>query len=54
MCKGHLLIVPENTKHWFDMDKIHISNVFDFGIQDGWVAEYTKDDISDKFPLYDN
>eukprot|EP00483_Globobulimina_turgida_P004629 UN04638 len=54
-CKGHLLIVPANTKHWFDMGpRPYFKMIRFFGIEEGWVAKYTKDDISSKFPLYDN
>ena len=53
--KGHLLVVPENTKHWFDMGPNPYFKVIRFfGIEDGWVAEYTQDQISKKFPYYDN
>ena len=53
--KGHLLIVPENQKHWFDMGaNPYFKCIRFFGIEDGWVAQYTKDDISKKFPLYKN
>merc|ERR1712154_69526 len=51
--KGHLLTVPANTKHWFDMGpNPYFKCIRFFGIEDGWVAEYTKDNISKKFPLY--
>ena len=53
--KGHLLVVPELTKHWFDMGpNPYFKCIRFFGIEDGWVADYTKDTISNRFPLYDN
>eukprot|EP00484_Ammonia_sp_Unknown_P030683 CAMPEP_0197050136 /NCGR_PEP_ID=MMETSP1384-20130603/25103_1 /TAXON_ID=29189 /ORGANISM="Ammonia sp." /LENGTH=192 /DNA_ID=CAMNT_0042482503 /DNA_START=53 /DNA_END=631 /DNA_ORIENTATION=- len=53
--KGHLLIVPKLTKHWFDMGADPDFKVIRFfGIDDGWVAEYTKDTIASRFPLYSN
>ena len=53
--KGHILTVPANTKHWFDMGANPYFKVIRFfGTDDGWIAQYTGDQISKKFPLYLN
>lgn len=52
--KGDLISVPANTKHWFDMgEKPHFKCIRFFTAQDGWVAEFTGDEIAKSFPTYD-
>merc|ERR1712129_353824 len=53
--KGHLLTVPEGTTHWFDMGpNPYFKCLRFFGTEKGWVAKYTDNEISKRFPLYAN
>ncbi len=53
-CAGDLINVPANAKHWFDMGKNpNFTCIRLFTSKDGWVADYTDDDIADKFPKFD-
>ena len=49
-----LLSVPAGTRHWFDMgpDPFFCA-IRLFTNQDGWVAQFTDDDIADRFPKYE-
>ncbi len=55
MCeRGDLISVPANTKHWFDMGKAPCFKCIRlFTNTDGWVAQYSGDDISDRFPTFE-
>ncbi|MET1074805.1 MAG: cupin [Umezawaea sp.] len=51
---GDLLSVPADTTHWFDMGTSpdYVSIRF-FHDDDGWVANFTGDDIAKGFPTFD-
>jgi len=51
---GDLLLVPAGTRHWFDMgaDPAFTAIRF-FRIAEGWVGEFTGDDIATRFASYD-
>jgi len=52
--RGDLISVPEGTKHWFDMsENPSLTCIRLFTSKEGWVADYTGDDIADKFPKYE-
>jgi 1,2-dihydroxy-3-keto-5-methylthiopentene dioxygenase len=49
---GDLISVPANTKHWFDAgDKPFFTALRVFTDPSGWVAHFTGDRISDRFPV---
>jgi 1,2-dihydroxy-3-keto-5-methylthiopentene dioxygenase len=53
--QGDLIGVPDNTRHWFDMGP----NPFFVAIRlftnvEGWVAQFTGDEIAQRFPRHDN
>ncbi len=51
---GDFISVPANTKHWFDMGtQPNFKAIRFFSIPDGWVANFTGSDISEKFPTHD-
>ena len=51
---GDLISVPEGARHWFDMSaNPSLTCIRLFTRKDGWVAEYTGDEIADKFPKYE-
>ena len=53
--KGDLISVPANTKHWFDMGpNPRFVAIRFFNDPEGWVAQYTGSDISDRFNRLDN
>ena len=53
--KDDLVSVPANTKHWFDMGANPVFTAIRlFNNPDGWVANFTGDDIANSFPLLDN
>lgn len=53
--KGDLISVPANTKHWFDMGpNPQFTAIRLFNNPEGWVANFTGDDIAGRFPLLDN
>ncbi len=53
--RGDLISVPEGTKHWFDMsENPSLTCIRLFTSKEGWVADFTGDDIADKFPKYEN
>ena len=53
--QGDLIGVPDGTRHWFDMGP----NPFFVAIRlftnkEGWVANFTGDEIAQRFPRFDN
>lgn len=54
-CKDDLISVPANTRHWFDMGPNPVFTAIRlFNIPDGWVAQFTGDDIAARFPRLEN
>lgn len=55
MCEqGDLISVPADTPHWFDMGEApRFKCIRLFTTAEGWVANYTGDDIAGRFPRYD-
>ena len=56
MCeKGDLISVPANTTHWFDMgENPHFKCIRLFTTPEGWVAQFTGNDIAKQFPTFDD
>ena len=53
--KDDLISVPANTRHWFDMGpNPTFTAIRLFNNPEGWVANFTGDDIASKFPRLDN
>jgi len=53
--KDDLISVPAHTKHWFDMGpNPRFTAIRIFNNPEGWVANFTGDDIAKRFPLLDN
>ena len=53
--KGDLIGVPDGTRHWFDMGpNPHFVAIRLFTNPEGWVANFTGDDIAGRFPRLDN
>lgn len=53
--EGDLMSVPAGMKHWFDMgDAPNFVAIRLFVNPDGWVATFTGDDISDRFPRHES
>ncbi len=51
---GDFISVPAGTRHWFDMsDSPYFTAIRLFISPNGWVADFTGDKISDRFPKYD-
>lgn len=52
--KGDLISVPARTKHWFDLGPDpFVKAIRIFTSQDGWVANYTKSGIDERYnPSY--
>jgi 1,2-dihydroxy-3-keto-5-methylthiopentene dioxygenase len=51
---GDLISVPAKTRHWFDMgSKPHFAAIRFFRIPEGWVGNFTGDDIASRFPTFD-
>jgi len=49
--KGDLIGVPDNTRHWFDMSESpYFIAIRLFTNKEGWVANFTGEDIAEKFP----
>jgi 1,2-dihydroxy-3-keto-5-methylthiopentene dioxygenase len=49
--KGDLISVPANMKHWFDMGADpHLSCIRLFTTPEGWVANFTGNEIATGFP----
>jgi 1,2-dihydroxy-3-keto-5-methylthiopentene dioxygenase len=50
-----LISVPANTRHWFDMGpNPRFTAIRLFNNPEGWVASFTGDRISDRFPLLED
>ncbi len=53
--RGDLISVPTGVKHWFDMGaEPDLTCIRLFTSKDGWVADFTGDDIAQKFPKFDS
>lgn len=53
--KGDLISVPANTPHWFDMGpNPRFTAIRLFNNSDGWVANFTGDDIALRFSRLEN
>jgi 1,2-dihydroxy-3-keto-5-methylthiopentene dioxygenase len=53
--KDDLISVPADTRHWFDMGPNPVFTAIRlFNNKEGWVANFTGDDIATKFPLLEN
>ncbi len=53
--KNDLISVPANTRHWFDMGpNPNFTAIRLFNNPEGWVAQFTGDDIAKRFPLLEN
>ncbi|THD09958.1 1,2-dihydroxy-3-keto-5-methylthiopentene dioxygenase, partial [Rhodanobacter lindaniclasticus] len=49
--KGDLIGVPDGTRHWFDMSESPCFVAIRlFTNKEGWVANFTGDDIATRFP----
>lgn len=49
--QGDLIGVPDGTRHWFDMSESpYFVAIRLFTNKDGWVAQFTGDDIAQRFP----
>ena len=55
MCEqGDLISVPANTLHWFDMgDAPAFKCIRLFTSPEGWLAEYSGDEIASRFPTFE-
>jgi 1,2-dihydroxy-3-keto-5-methylthiopentene dioxygenase len=52
--RGDLIGVPANTTHWFDMGPSpEFAAIRMFVNPEGWVANFTGDDIASRFPKYE-
>ena len=52
--QGDLISVPANTTHWFDMGENPCFKVIRlFTTPNGWVADFTGNDIAKSFPTFD-
>ncbi|MDQ2972504.1 MAG: acireductone dioxygenase, partial [Pseudomonadota bacterium] len=48
---GDLIGVPDGTRHWFDMSEApYFIAIRLFTNKEGWVAEFTGEDIAQRFP----
>lgn len=53
--KNDLISVPAQTRHWFDMGPNPVFTAIRlFNNPEGWVANFTGDDIAQRFPLLEN
>lgn len=53
--KDDLISVPANTRHWFDMGpNPRFTAIRVFNNPEGWVANFTGDEIASRFPLLEN
>lgn len=51
---GDLIGVPDRTRHWFDMSESpYFVAIRLFTNTEGWVAEFTGEDIAEQFPRMD-
>lgn len=52
---GDLLSVPAGTRHWFDMgSRPHFAAIRFFRVPQGWVGNFTGDDIALRFETFDD
>jgi len=52
--RGDLIGVPDGVPHWFDFGATpHVAAIRLFTNAEGWVAQYTGDDIADYFPKFE-
>ncbi len=52
--QGDLISVPARVKHWFDMgESPHLKCIRLFTLSEGWVADFTGDEISECFPKFE-
>jgi 1,2-dihydroxy-3-keto-5-methylthiopentene dioxygenase len=52
--KDDLISVPANTRHWFDMGpEPSFTAIRLFNNPEGWVANFTGDDIAERFPPFE-
>lgn len=52
--QGDLISVPAGVKHWFDMGPSpHLKCIRLFTSPKGWVADFTGDEISERFPKFE-
>ncbi|MEO1334707.1 MAG: acireductone dioxygenase [Myxococcota bacterium] len=52
--RGDLIAVPDGTRHWFDMGpEPNFKCIRFFTNPEGWVAQFTGDDIAGKFPRFE-
>lgn len=52
--QGDLISVPANTTHWFDMGQNpDFKCIRLFTTEEGWIADFTGNDIADRFPTLD-
>ena len=53
--QGDLIGVPDGTRHWFDMGpNPHFVAIRLFTNPEGWVANFTGEDIAGRFPRLEN
>ena len=53
--KDDLISVPANTRHWFDMGpNPRFTAIRLFNTPEGWVAQFTGETISRRFPMLEN
>ena len=53
--KGDLIGVPDGTRHWFDMGpNPHFVAIRLFTNPEGWVANFTGENIAEQFPRLEN
>ena len=51
---GDLISVPANTTHWFDMgENPNFKCIRFFTTENGWVGDFTGNDIATRFPSFD-
>lgn len=51
---GDLIVLPAGTRHWFDTGaRPHFTAIRLFTSPDGWVADYTGDEIAGAIPHYE-
>lgn len=54
-CQGDLIGVPDGTRHWFDMGpNPGFVAIRLFTNPEGWVAQFTGDEIASRFPRLEN
>jgi 1,2-dihydroxy-3-keto-5-methylthiopentene dioxygenase len=52
---GDLLSVPAATPHWFDMgSRPDFAAIRFFHTDDGWIGDFTGNDIASRFPSFDD